>query len=113
MRLNTGNSDDGGWVSPRSVAARLGVDAELVRRAVRRGELVGVRVGRRAIRIRPADVQAWLDGMTVLGGHGATAGSEAIVRSDATPANGATNQGDDEDSVHRTGEQVSSEELTR
>ncbi|MBI4816660.1 MAG: excisionase family DNA-binding protein [Deltaproteobacteria bacterium] len=49
-------------LSTRECASRVGVHDFTIRRAIWDGQLAHFRVGR-AVRIRPADLAAWVDGL--------------------------------------------------
>jgi excisionase family DNA binding protein len=51
---------------PAEVAARVQVCTRTVMRAIHRGELRASRLGPRAYRIRPEDIDAWIVATTVL-----------------------------------------------
>lgn len=49
------------WYRIPDVARLLGVDRAVVARAIESGALPGYRLGERAIRVRGADVVAWIN----------------------------------------------------
>lgn len=55
------SEERGPLLTRREAAAWLGVSEDLVDALVRRGELPAVRVGRRAIRIRASDLDAYVE----------------------------------------------------
>lgn len=65
----------------REVAERCRVHAKTVMRAIARGELRAVRLGERgAYRIRPTDLEAWLDERAVRPARFARVGQEQVGR---------------------------------
>src|SRR5215210_396005 len=52
--------------TPTEVATRVQVCTRTVMRAIHRGELRASRLGPRAYRIRPEDIEAWIVATTVL-----------------------------------------------
>jgi excisionase family DNA binding protein len=58
---------------PRVIGERTGKHAETIRKAIRAGELRGVRLGSRSIGVRASEVQRWLDALAA-GGSAAPKG---------------------------------------
>lgn len=54
------------WISIAEAAARAGVSIPTIRRAVASGALAAYRLGPRLVRVRAADLDAWVTGKPYL-----------------------------------------------
>jgi excisionase family DNA binding protein len=54
---------DDPFYRPATIADRTGRHPETIRQAIRRGDIKGTRIGKRAIAVRASEVQRWLDSL--------------------------------------------------